>query len=117
MIDALMHYLERAVAFERLAADETDNGLKADLERQARAGNLLLYEQKEWVYPHLANLRNRRIPEAPRGKYVPSRYQKGRSSTPYDTEARSRQLVGGTRMDVNLVSVRWARLQLGQTKR
>lgn len=37
MLDALMHYLGRAVVFERLAADETDPDLKADLERQPRA--------------------------------------------------------------------------------
>ncbi|MGY3341447.1 hypothetical protein ACVI1I_000108 [Bradyrhizobium sp. USDA 4459] len=37
MIDALMHYLERAVAFERLAAGENNTALRADLERQASA--------------------------------------------------------------------------------
>jgi len=37
MIDALMHHLERAIAFKRFAANETDPDLKADLERQATA--------------------------------------------------------------------------------
>ncbi|MET4476520.1 hypothetical protein [Bradyrhizobium sp. F1.13.3] len=37
MIDALMHYLERAIAFERLAANESAPDLKANLERQATA--------------------------------------------------------------------------------
>ncbi|WP_439366504.1 hypothetical protein ACNJYD_12180 [Bradyrhizobium sp. DASA03005] len=47
MIDALMRYLERAVAFERLAADETDPDLKADLERQATAYRRLAAMQAE----------------------------------------------------------------------
>lgn len=37
MIDALMRYLERAIAFERFAANESDPDLKVNLERQATA--------------------------------------------------------------------------------
>ena len=37
MIDALMHYLERAIAFERFAAMENAPDLKANLEHQATA--------------------------------------------------------------------------------
>ncbi|WP_439363225.1 hypothetical protein ACNJYD_21335 [Bradyrhizobium sp. DASA03005] len=55
--------LERAVAFDRLAAVENDAVLKADLAadlgRQARhTDSLLRYGRKEWVYPHLANPRH-----------------------------------------------------------
>jgi hypothetical protein len=33
----LAEYLEKAIAFERMAADENDTKLKADLEKQAAA--------------------------------------------------------------------------------
>ena len=33
----LAEYLEKAIAFERMAADEKDTKLKADLEKQAAA--------------------------------------------------------------------------------
>jgi len=52
MIDALMHYIERAVAFERLAADESDTDLKACLEGQATAyRNLAAMRAEEMGLP------------------------------------------------------------------
>jgi hypothetical protein len=52
MIDALMHYIERAVAFERLAADESDTDLKACLEGQATAyRNLAAMRAQEMGLP------------------------------------------------------------------
>jgi hypothetical protein len=37
MIDALMHYIDRAVTFERLAATEANPVLRGNLESQATA--------------------------------------------------------------------------------
>jgi hypothetical protein len=52
MIDAFMHYIERAVAFERLAADESDTDLKARLEGQAAAyRNLAAMRAEEMGLP------------------------------------------------------------------
>jgi len=36
-MEMLAEYLEKAIAFERMAADENDARLKADLEKQAAA--------------------------------------------------------------------------------
>ena len=44
----LAEYLEKAIAFERIAADEKDARLKADLEKQAAAYRKLVQRAKQY---------------------------------------------------------------------
>ena len=44
----LAEYLEKAIAFERMAADENDTKLKADLEKQAAARKLAVQRAKQY---------------------------------------------------------------------
>ena len=52
----LAEYLEKAIAFERMAADENDTKLKADLEKQAAAYRKLAVRSRSELAGLLARI-------------------------------------------------------------